>query len=249
MTNMSKLRLIMLMSCIGLILTSCMSHGTRNMLERTEPDQVEHVEAKDVQNQKMIMDEFSTIVEQSSSADEIIQFINKNIEHVRPGNATQMLIVLEQEQRALQPYADPETVVDYDVYKTYRNVVTRDMSEYIDLMAIENKAPSSWQDIIKRALKQEKFINDFPESTLVNNMNVLHDRYINYTLYGFEHHPLFNDGAIDSQALAAFKQAVLSERRSDYLTMLRQFIKRIDQSDGQLSDDIEAFRTNWQENL
>lgn len=242
----SNMRLMLLLSCIGLVLSSCMSHGTKNTLERTEPEKIEHIEAKDVQNQKMIMDEFNMLVEQSSSADEIIQFIDKNIAHVRPANATQMLIVLEQEQRALHPAAAPETIIDYDIYKAYQNVVTRDMSEYIDLMSLENTAPSDWQDIIQRALKQEKFMNDYPDSTLLNNVNTLHARYINDTLYGFGQTALFDEsnGTIYANALTAFKEAVLSERRSDYLSMLRNFIKLIDENNGQLNEEIEAFRMN-----
>lgn len=241
-----RMRIILLISCIGLLLlTSCMSHGTRNTLERTEPDKIEHIEAKDVQNQKMIMDEFNILVAQSSSADEIIEFINKNIAHVRPANATHMLIVLEQEQRALHPFADPETIIDYNtIYKPYRGIVTRDMSEYIDLMAGENTAPSDWQDVISRALKQEKFIHDFPESGLLNYMNILHKRYIDYTLYGFGENQLFSkdDRLINSKAYTAFKEAVLSERRSEYLAMLRQFIKVIDENDRRLNEQIKSFR-------
>lgn len=240
MNNVMK-RLVLCL--LPVILVGCMSHGTRNTLNRTDPDKIEHIEAKDVQNEKMVMDEWQTLVEQGSNRQQLIDFIDRHIANVRPGNATQMLIVLEQEQRAH---------IDYDFYKRYRNYVTRDMSHYIDLMALESNDPPAsqngllirWQDMIHRALNQEKFIADFPHSTLINRLNSVHDRYIYYTLYGYKGTPLFNerDGTIDPEAREAYNEAIHSDKRSPYLFLLKRFVMLIERNDGKLSEEIEQFR-------
>jgi hypothetical protein len=57
-------------------------------------------------------------------------------------------------------------VVNYEFHKKYGTYVTPDIKEYIDLMAVESgNMPAkdaaiviSWEEVLKRALEQEKFI-------------------------------------------------------------------------------------------
>ncbi len=73
-------------------------------------------------------------------------------------------------------------IIDYEFYKKFSAHVTADMQNYIDIMAVEsNKVPAkdaalviSWDEIVKRAINQENFINTHNDSVKINEMRKLH---------------------------------------------------------------------------
>jgi len=69
-------------------------------------------------------------------------------------------------------------IIDYEFYKKFSSYVTPDMKDYIDIMAEEsNKVPAKdaafmigWDDVIKRAMNQEQFINNHNDSVKINEV-------------------------------------------------------------------------------
>lgn len=77
-------------------------------------------------------------------------------------------------------------IINYEYYQRYSFYVSSDMKEYIEIMTAEsNKVPAkdaalviTWDEVLKRALSQEKFIIQYPESLKINDVKDLYIKNI-----------------------------------------------------------------------
>ncbi|HOQ36946.1 MAG TPA: hypothetical protein PK033_07490 [Acetivibrio sp.] len=144
-------------------------------------------------------------------------------------------------------------VINYEIYKKYSDYVTDDFREYINIMAAEsNRAPAkdaalviSWEEVLERALNQEKFIKLHPDSIRINHIKDLHKKYINFTLFGLNNTPLFSydSSTMDSEAKQAYMDVLKSNTDdSDYITILRDYMSLLEENDYKLTDDVKKYR-------
>ena len=145
-------------------------------------------------------------------------------------------------------------IIDYECYKKFSAHVTADMRDYIDIMAVEsNKVPAkdaalviSWDEIVKRALSQESFINTHNDSVKINEIRQLHQKYVVFTLYGSNNTPLFSYDAktLNPQAREAYSNAVANSGNSEFIKDLEGFLDVVKNNDYKLTNQVEQYRTN-----
>ena len=71
-------------------------------------------------------------------------------------------------------------VIDYEFYRRYLAYLDSDFREYIEIMSLESSEPPAkdaalvigWDEVIERALRQEKFLISFPESSKVPEVKI-----------------------------------------------------------------------------
>lgn len=145
-------------------------------------------------------------------------------------------------------------VIDYEFYKQFRPHVTADIQDYIDLMAVEsNQVPAkdaalviSWDDIIQRALNQEKFIDTHSDSEKLNDVRQLYQKYVTFILYGCNNTPLFryDTKTIAPEARDAYLNAVANDGNSALIKTLEEYMQVIINNDYQLTDQVTQHRTS-----
>jgi hypothetical protein len=145
-------------------------------------------------------------------------------------------------------------IIDYKFYEKYSYYVTADMNEYIDIMAVESdEVPAkdaalviSWDAILERALRQERFLGQYPDSIKADQIRRLYKKYVSFTLFGLNNTPLFeyDTNTMKDDAKAVYKQAVGSGQDSGYLDTIREYIEVLEKDNFKLTDEVDKYRKN-----
>lgn len=143
-------------------------------------------------------------------------------------------------------------VMNYEVYKKYSTYATEDIKGYIDIMAVESNVTPikdaalmiSWDEVIKRALAQEKFIQTYSDSVKSNDIKQLHKRYITFMLFGANNTPLFSydTNVMMPEAQSAYLKAAKDNPDSDTIKMLSEYLNILSQTDYKFSAEAEKYR-------
>ncbi|GAB6181336.1 hypothetical protein JCM14036_26550 [Desulfotomaculum defluvii] len=145
-------------------------------------------------------------------------------------------------------------ILDYQFYKKYSDYVTPDMKSYIEIMAVESaEVPAKdaalvigWDEVVKRTLTQEKFINTYKDSVKLKDVKQLYNKYIIFVLYGLNNTPLFSydSNTVDLKALEAYNNAVKNGDTSDFLHILQNYLNIIGKNNNKLTTEVENYRRN-----
>jgi hypothetical protein len=150
-------------------------------------------------------------------------------------------------------------IIDYGFYKSFSPYVTPDMKDYIDIMAEESaRVPAKdaalvigWDQVIKRALSQEKFINTHGDSVKLDDIRQLYKKYVTFALYGANNTPLFSYDAktLDPKAREVYLEAVANAGDSGFLKALGGFMDLAGKNNYRLTSDVERYRGNVVESI
>lgn len=150
-------------------------------------------------------------------------------------------------------------IINYEFYKKYSDKVTPDIKEYIDLMAVEsNNMPAKdaalvigWEEVLKRALNQEKYIAQYKNSTKIDDVKALYKRYLTFTLLGLNNTPLFSydSNLMDSDARKAYENLLKDGKDSDFIKILNDYMEMIKKNNYKLTDDLDKYRKDILDNL
>ena len=150
-------------------------------------------------------------------------------------------------------------IIDYGFYKNFSSQVTPDMKDYIDIMAVESdKVPAKdaaivigWDEVLKRALNQEKFINTHRVSVKVGEVKQLYKKYFTFTLYGANNTPLFSydTKTLNPKAKEAYLSAVANTGDSELLKTLSEYLDLVKDNSDKLTNQVEEYRDNVIKNL
>ncbi|MCG9969914.1 hypothetical protein L9W92_18115 [Pelotomaculum terephthalicicum JT] len=145
-------------------------------------------------------------------------------------------------------------IIDYGFYKNFSSYVTPDMKDYIDIMAVESdKVPAKdaalvigWDEVLKRALNQEKFIDKHKDSIKVNDVKELYKKYTTFALYGLNNTPLFSydSKTLNPKAREIYFNAVADAGDSNSLKILGGFLDLVKNNNYKLTSEAEQYRHN-----
>lgn len=143
-------------------------------------------------------------------------------------------------------------IIDYGFYEKYSTYVTKDLRDYLEIMTLENdKVPAKdaalvigWDEVIKRALNQEKFINNYPSSVKLQEVKQLYQRYLSFTLYGLNNTPLFSydNKVMVPEAKEAYLAATRDIGNSKYLQTVIEYLEVIKKNNYTLTKEVEQHR-------
>lgn len=150
-------------------------------------------------------------------------------------------------------------IINYEFYKKYSAFVTMDIARYIDIMAIESEnMPAKdgalvigWDEIVKRALNQEEFINTHNNSLKIDEIKSLYRNYVMYALFGLNNTPLFSYDTkiMSNNAKNAYLDAVETNTTDGFIMILRGYLNLLEENDYKLTDEVEDYRKGILENL
>jgi hypothetical protein len=143
-------------------------------------------------------------------------------------------------------------VIDYEKYRSYSAYVTADLKDYIELMAVEsNKTPLkdaalmiSWDEVLRRALAQEKFLTAYKDSPKAAEVTELYRNYVTILLFGANNTPLFSydTNVIVPEAKAAYLSALQNPPESALLQTLKEYMDLLAKNNYKLTDEVQKYR-------
>ncbi len=150
-------------------------------------------------------------------------------------------------------------VINYEFYKKYSGFVAADFKEYIDIMAIESDEMLAkdaalvvgWDELLKRAVKQEKFIAQYGNSIRIDDVKALYKKYLSFALLGFNNTPLF-DGTpkvMVEDAKKSYMAAMKDGKEGGFLTILSDYMDLLNKNDYKLTDEVDKYRKDVLEKL
>lgn len=145
-------------------------------------------------------------------------------------------------------------VIDYSFYKSFTDNASPDIKAYFDIMAVESDKVYAkdaalaigWDEVIKRTLSQEEFLNTYPDSPKASDIMALYKTYEFITMYGTNNTPLFDyeTQIMNEDAKSAYLKAVLDNAESNYLKELKGFMDALQLSNYKLTKAVDTYRKN-----
>lgn len=145
-------------------------------------------------------------------------------------------------------------VIDYNFYDQYHQAVTLDFSAYLELMAVESDLTPvkdaalmiSWEEVLNRALRQEKFIKEYAASTQVEAVEKLLKRYVTFALFGCNNTPLFSyeTKEMNPEAKKAYLRRSWDEARGNFSALIKEYLKVLKANEYKLTQEVDQFRKN-----
>jgi hypothetical protein len=145
-------------------------------------------------------------------------------------------------------------IIDYQQYQDYNTFVTPDIKAYIDIMAKESNNPPAkdaalvigWDEVLTRALNQEKFINTYGASAKLADVQKLYGRYVQFCLLGANNTPLFSyeDKTMSSEAKSSYAKVLAESKPSKLTNIIQGLLDIAKQNNYQLTAEVENYRKN-----
>jgi hypothetical protein len=143
-------------------------------------------------------------------------------------------------------------VIDYTFYQKYFKAIGADLTAYFELMAVESEATPvkdaalmiSWEEILRRAKRQERFIEGYGESTQVEPVRALLGRYVTFALFGCNNTPLFNytTKEMDPEAKLAYNIFVAQETEGNFAALIKEYLHVLAANDYRSTEEVDAYR-------
>ena len=143
-------------------------------------------------------------------------------------------------------------VIDYAFYQKYHNAVTPDLAAYLEIMAVEsNETPIKdaalmigWDEIVRRALRQEQFIKQYNTSPLVGAMQQVLKRYVSFALFGANNTPLFcyNSRQMEPEAKRVYLEESWDKDNGSFSALMVEYLEVLKKNDYRLTSEVDVFR-------
>ncbi|WP_095205929.1 hypothetical protein [Paenibacillus sp. O199] len=144
-------------------------------------------------------------------------------------------------------------ILNYEMYKKFQPYVKPDIVAYIDIMAAESNQPTTsdaafiitWDELIRRTLEKEAFLNNFPSSNRTSA--VKNSLYVGYLFYGSDNSPAYDwyteeeIRTIDPEVKKAYEKAVANREpntKSVLLDTVDKILHLLDKSNDELTPEI-----------
>ncbi|MGI6574622.1 MAG: hypothetical protein ACOX3A_01930 [bacterium] len=150
-------------------------------------------------------------------------------------------------------------IIDYQFYQQYSSYVTADMQEYMEIMATESASVPAkdaalvigWDEVLARALRQEKFIRLYPDSIKIEQVKELYAKYVSFTLFGLNNTPLFSydSNTMVDEAQTAYLKAAGSNEDGGYIQLVREYLQVLEENNYRLTEAVDQYRKNAYESI
>ena len=143
-------------------------------------------------------------------------------------------------------------VIDYGLYRKYRNALPPDMIAYIEIMGVESDGTPvkdaalmiDWEEILQRARRQERFIKEYPASARAETMRQLLRRYVTFALFGANNTPLFNyqNKQMQPEAKKAYLQSTWNDTDGKFSEIIGSYLKVLEKNAYRLTPEVDNYR-------
>ncbi|NLM49989.1 MAG: hypothetical protein GX196_03445 [Clostridiaceae bacterium] len=145
-------------------------------------------------------------------------------------------------------------ILDYGVYKKYKEYLNEDALEFIEILSAESdKVPLKdaalvipYEEVLNRAIRCESFLKKYPGFEGEKFISDLFEKYQAITFYGSNNTPLFDYGTkeMNEKAKEAYQSFVKSigNENSEFKKNLRLFLEVLAKNGYKLTGEVDDFR-------
>lgn len=149
-------------------------------------------------------------------------------------------------------------VIDYTFMLKYKPALTPDIADYLEIMAVESDiAPMKdaalmigWDEVIRRALRQERYLKEHPNSSRAQAMVELLERYVSFAIFGGNNTPLFSyqTKEIVPEAKRAYLTRDWDRESGVFSAVMEEYLEVLEANSYRLTPEVEAYRDKVFEN-
>jgi len=142
-------------------------------------------------------------------------------------------------------------IIDYDFYTKYSSFVDEELKAYIEVMAVHSKKLSAvdaalvigWEELVQRAIQQEKFIEKYPDSDKIEAVKELSNWYRYYIFNGLPNTPLFShkDDEMNPEAKSVYASYIQRESEGKLIEEIKEFMCLLEKNGYKGSKEVENF--------
>lgn len=248
--NIRRVIFIITSIFIIFILISC-----NNPKEKEEPikipkeDTEEIVDTLSKEEQDEIMNEYYQLLTKKSNIEDIVDFIDENIEKVDKENAEIMVISLDDFLSSRRISMEE----DYALLSKYKAYVSMEMKSYLNLLEKETsnsftdgeKLNLKLEEILDRGLAAEKHLQNFPKGKKTDIIYDLYREYIKASIVGMGNQYIFAEegsSTIKKEYLDTYKIFMENNKDTKTANILLQYIDLLEKNQNNMnSEEIIKF--------
>ncbi len=143
-------------------------------------------------------------------------------------------------------------VIDYSVYLEFTKNLPEDLKAYFTIMAVESgKAPAKdaelvigWDEVIARALEQQKFLSSYGQAQKAEDIKPLYSKYVSFIFNGLPNTPGFDQktGVMSPDLRESLKEAAENGGDTRLEKALKDYAVLLEKNKYKLTDEVAKFR-------
>ncbi len=193
----------------------------------------------------------NTIYELSPSMEELNLEFLKNTDNIKVKDIIEEAINKKYKLMSVEGFVMP--LVDYEAYDTYRQYLTQEMNDYLDIKLDESDRPSVMDagivipidDFIQRILKSMKYLEDYPDSPRFGEIKQFNDGRIYMYLSGIDNNPVFDSSQkILASRLAEFESNLDKYGDTKFGEILGSYLDLLEQESYIRTTKVDDFLSN-----
>ena len=253
--NIRRVILITISIFIVFTLTSCNNPKEEEKpIEIPKEDIEEIVDTLSKEEQDKIMNEYYQLVTEKTNIEDIVYFIDENIEKIDKENAETMVISLEDLLSSRRTSMEE----DYALLSKYKEYVSNEIKSYLNLLEEETrniftdgeKLNIKSEEILDRALAAEKHLQEFPKGKKTDIIYDLYMEYIKASIVGTGNQYIFAEegsSTIKKEYLDIYKTYIENNKDTKTANILLQYIDLLEKNQNNMNreevirfyDDLE----------
>jgi hypothetical protein len=144
-------------------------------------------------------------------------------------------------------------LVDYQAYNTYRQYLSNEMNDYIDIKLDESNRPSVLDagivipidDFIQRILKSYNYLENYPDSPRANEVKQFNHGRMQVYLGGIDNNPVFDSkNKILPEKLIEFENNLSKYSGTKFADILNSYLELLKQENYLKTQKIDEFLNN-----
>jgi len=144
-------------------------------------------------------------------------------------------------------------LVDYQAYDTYRQYLSKEMNDYMDIKFDESNRPSIMDagivipidDFIQRILKSYNYLENYPDSPRANEVKQFNHGRMQVYLGGIDNNPVFDSNKkILPNKLIEFENNLVKYSGSKFADILNSYLELVKQENYFKTQKIDEFLSN-----
>lgn len=143
-------------------------------------------------------------------------------------------------------------IINYEMaYQQYGKYLTDEIKDYFEIMAIESENPFSvdaglnvsWDEVYKRAVKSEKYLQSYPKSVKYKEIKQWYGWYAAAYIYGLDNSPAFVvDTTFLNEKLKNSYLNVAMDTESDLGKKIKDYLVVLKKNNFKLTDEVDQYR-------
>jgi len=141
-------------------------------------------------------------------------------------------------------------ILDYNAYSEYRQYLSKEMNDYLDIMQAESDKPSisdmgiiiTMDDFKSRIIASYAFVDNYPESKMMQRVKNMRDGKLWVYFAGIDNTPVFDfNGAIIPERLKDFQETEKKFEGVEFGKALKEYLDLLASENYTITQNVRAY--------